>query len=653
MKLTEKFLEQYREMRPDWGYGALGWIVYMRTYSRVKEDGVQEVWWETVKRVVEGVYEAQKTHCDKNGLPWNGNKAQASAQKMYDLIFNFKFLPPGRGLWAMGTDYVRERGSAALNNCAFVSTADIKQNFSYPFTFLMDMSMLGVGVGSDTRGAGSGVLDRPHVLEDTVHVVDDSREGWVNSVSAILEAFGHGTALPGRFDYSRLRAQGAALKGFGGSSSGPGPLKDLHERMSALLWAHCGTGQPVNSTLIVDLFNLIGRTVAAGGIRRSAEIMLGSPDDQEFIQLKDPELHGAELKSHRWVSNNSLFAERGMDYAPFVDQIMKNGEPGFFWLNNARTRRRMKDTRGEWDMNVMGQNPCGEISLESGELCNLVEVYPARHESWEDLKVTLKYAYLYAKTVSLIPTHNLQTNALIGKNRRLGVSVSGVAQALQKHGVRPFLNLMDQGYDYLRHMDNIYSKWLCVPQSIKLTTVKPSGTISLLAGATPGVHLPHSEYYTRNVRFDAGSPLIPVLTRAGYKAEPSVSDDNTTVISFPIHEPFFTKSKADATAWEQFELAAQMQAWWADNSVSVTVTLKEHERKELATILSMYETRMKSVSLLPLNDHGYEQAPYQTLTRSEFMYARGRINDAALGAPDAIAHDIEDAGCSNDSCSII
>src|SRR3990172_894797 len=141
MKLTEGFLEKYKHIKPPWGFDGLGWVVFARTYSRTLPDGKNEQWWQTVQRVIEGLYLAQRVHCDKNGLPWAAMKAQLSAQRMYDLIFNFKFLPPGRGLWAMGTEYVQTRGSAALNNCAFISTENIKypKEFSYPFCFLMDI----------------------------------------------------------------------------------------------------------------------------------------------------------------------------------------------------------------------------------------------------------------------------------------------------------------------------------------------------------------------------------------------------------------------------------------------------------------------------------------------------------------------------------
>ena len=167
-RISDKFLVKYKETIPPFGFNGLGYLVYMRTYSRVKENGENEMWWETVRRVVEGTYHMQQNHMDLQGLAWDAQKAQKSAQEMYDRIFNMKFLPPGRGLWAMGSPITEEKGVyAALNNCAFVSTANIKEDLAKPFTFLMDASMLGVGVGFDTKGADQLLIKGPNIKRQT------------------------------------------------------------------------------------------------------------------------------------------------------------------------------------------------------------------------------------------------------------------------------------------------------------------------------------------------------------------------------------------------------------------------------------------------------------------------------------------------------
>jgi len=143
-KLDLKFIDKYKKKTVPFGFNGLGEIVYYRTYSRLKPDGSNEEWFETIQRVVEGTYDLQKKHIEQSQLGWNEQKAQKSAQEMYDRMFNMKFLPPGRGLWGMGSDITTTRKRfAALNNCAFVSTSTIDIDYSKPFEFMMDMSMLG------------------------------------------------------------------------------------------------------------------------------------------------------------------------------------------------------------------------------------------------------------------------------------------------------------------------------------------------------------------------------------------------------------------------------------------------------------------------------------------------------------------------------
>lgn len=645
-KLTDSFLSKYKDKQPAWG--PLGEIVYRRTYSRPLPDGGNEEFWQTLKRVVEGTYNIQKQHCERYRLPWSSQKAARSAQTMYQLMWEFKFLPPGRGLWAMGTPMIEQSSAAALHNCSFISTEDLDKDFSGPFCFMMNMMMLGVGCGGDTRGAGVVKIRAPEISKD-LFIVEDSREGWVALLHTALESYMGNARHPSNVDYSRVRPAGTPIKGFGGTASGPGALQDLIADVDAILRPLIGS--PITSTAIVDLFNVVGRCVVAGNVRRSAELILGDSEDKDFLSLKDPARHSKALRHHRWASNNSIFAKVGMNYQEVANQTSTNGEPGYLWLENAQCYRRLTDPKEDPDLHVGGCNPCGEMVLHSAELCCLVECFPTNHSSLEEWKRTLKFAYLYGKTVTLLPTHNERTNAVQLKNRRLGVSQAGIVQSIKKHGLREHFRWCDEGYKYLEDLDKLYSGWLCIPRSIRLTTVKPGGSIPLLVGATPGIHFPHSEYYIRNIRFGKNSPLIEPLKDAGYSTEEDITSPDTTVVSFPIHEQNFSKAKADVSMWEQLELAAQMQHWWSDNAVSVTVTIKPDEAKDLARALELYETRLKSVSFLPLQDHGYAQAPYITISKSRYEELVGGlrlVNFAGVGK----AIDMDDNYCSGDKCSI-
>jgi ribonucleotide reductase alpha subunit len=485
-KLDESFVNNFKGTQPDWG--PLGYVTYKRTYARlIEEEKRTEEFWETVRRVVEGCYSIQKEHCKKLGLPWNPKKAQKSAQTMYEKVWNFKFTPPGRGFWMMGTEFIDKHGSMALNNCGFVSTEDIAIKKSKAFEWLMDALMLGVGVGFDTKGAGKIEIKKPKD-ETFVFEVPDSREGWVQALRHLLMAYFEGRAMP-VYDFSKIRPAGSLIRGFGGVASGPQPLKDMLNSQKEILDKRIGN--TLTSVDIVDLMNLIGKCVVAGNVRRSAEIAIGSVDDDEFLTCKQDQ---EALYHHRWASNNSVYGYRGMDYQKIVDNIAKNGEPGIIFMKNAQDYGRMGRPPNYKDKKAKGVNPCGEQTLESFELCCLVETFPSRHHSLPEFLDTLKYAYLYAKSVTLINTHWNETNAVMGKNRRIGTSQTGIVDAFAKHGRSEVLRWCDEGYKRLKQLDEKFSNFFCVPQSIKITTVKPSGTVSILPGVAPGIHYPHSEY---------------------------------------------------------------------------------------------------------------------------------------------------------------
>jgi adenosylcobalamin-dependent ribonucleoside-triphosphate reductase len=589
------------------------------------------------------MFDIQKQHVARLGLEWNDAKAQRTAKDAYDRLFTLKWSPPGRGLWMMGTKFVQERTGAGLFNCAFRSTKDVSTKGGYLFAWIMDALMVGIGVGFDTKGAGTATVRKPNFVDD-VYVIDDSREGWVRSVRILLDGYYFGSDVP-RFDYSAIRPLGAPIRGFGGTSAGHEPLALLHQSLEELY--NPRIGETVTSVDIVDTENLIGKCVVAGNVRRSAALALGAHDDREYLSMKNDE---DKLYSHRWGSNNSFEAMVGMDYTWHAEQSQKNGEPGYIWLNNARTRGRFKDEPRDDDRHVMGFNPCVEQQLEDAELCCLVETYPAKHDSYEDYLKTLKIAYLYGKTVTLVNTHWPETNAIMLKNRRIGLSQSGVVQAFAKHGRREVYDWCDRAYDHVQDLDEEYSNWLCIPRSVRMTSIKPSGTVSLLNGSTPGIHFPESEYYIRRIRFSNTSDLLDHLRKAGYNMEPDAYSPNTTVVEFPVQEPYFEKSKKNVSMWEQLEIAAQYQHFWADNSVSVTVTFQPEEASSLKSALEMYETRLKAVSFLAYKETGYKQAPYEAITKEEYEKMSSKITPI-----ERIETETEGAGskfCTNDTCEI-
>ncbi|WJZ48428.1 ribonucleoside-triphosphate reductase [Actinomycetia phage DSL-LC01] len=667
-RLNAEFVEEYKTKKPPFGYqdaagNSVGEITFLRTYSRLKNDGSKETWSDVCERVINGMYSLQKDHCKVNRLPWNDAKAQSSAKDAFDRLFNLKWTPPGRGLWVMGTPLVNvQKNSAALQNCAFVSTKEMtKANPAKPFAFLMEASMLGVGVGFDNKGAEKDfTIYEPSRVGSFVYEVPDTREGWVESVTLLVNSYLKPDQNTIEFDYHLVRPAGTPIKTFGGTAAGHEPLKKLHDYIREMFAGRAG--QTLTKTDIADIGNLIGVCVVSGNVRRSAELLIGSIDDQDFLNLKNPEKYpkrnsyDPDTPGWGWMSNNSVEVSVGQDLSPIIEGIALNGEPGVIWMDVSRKFGRLGDKPNNKDHRVAGYNPCAEQSLESYECCTLVETYLNRHENIEDYKKTLKYAYLYAKTVTLLPTHWEETNAIMQRNRRIGASMSGVANFADTHGLPVLRDWMDAGYATIKEYDNTYSEWLGIRESIKMTTVKPSGTVSILAGESPGVHwTPGGKYFLRAIRFSNEDPMLSLFKMANYRVEPaSESPDSTSVVFFPI-KSLAKRAERDVTIFEKMSLAGTAQHHWSDNSVSVTISFDpETEAKHIGTVLHMYDGRLKTVSFLPSGNAVYPQMPYTQITEEEYNEASKSIFPIDLtGIYAGLAMDaIGEAYCTTDSCEI-
>ena len=665
-KLSEDFVAGYKGKKAPFGYtdaagNSVGEITFLRTYSRLKEDGTKETWSDVCERVINGMYSIQKDHCKSQRLPWNDAKAQASAKEAFDRLFNLKWTPPGRGLWVMGTPLVNQhKNSAALQNCAFVSTMEMtKQNPSRPFAFLMEASMLGVGVGFDDKGADKEFTIYAPTQGDT-YVIPDTREGWVESVAALINSYLRADTKAPVFDYKEIRPAGTPIKTFGGTAAGSEPLEKLHNYIHKLFKDRAG--EKLTRTDIADIGNLIGVCVVSGNVRRSAELLIGRIEDDNFLNLKNSERY-PERNSYDpaapgwgWMSNNSVETEVGKDLSAIVEGIARNGEPGVIWLDVSRKYGRLADPANNKDWRVAGYNPCAEQSLESYECCTLVETYLNRHDDLDDFKRTLKFAYLYAKSVTLLPTHWEETNAIMQRNRRIGTSMSGVANFADTKGLPVLREWMDEGYKVVKGHDNVYSEWLGIRESIKMTTVKPSGTVSILAGESPGVHWTvGGEYFDRAIRFANSDPMLPLFKMANYRVEAaSESPDTTSVVFFPIKSGA-KRSEKDVSIFEKMSLAATAQRYWSDNSVSVTVSFdSEKEAEHIGTVLHMYDGQLKTVSFLPQGNFTYPQMPYTQITSDEYDDATMKLFPIDFsGVYAGMAADaIGEAYCTTDSCEI-
>jgi ribonucleoside-triphosphate reductase len=492
--------------------------------------------------------------------------------------------------------------------------------------------MLGVGVGFDDKGADKGfMIYRPagNTTEPFWYSIPDTREGWVESVRLLLDSYLKPNQFAVNFDYSLIRPSGEPIRTFGGTAAGPDPLQKLHRKIRELFDGR--SGSTLTRRDIADVGNLIGVCVVSGNVRRSAELLIGRIDDKEFINLKNPEIYpernywstdpdDPQEPGWGWMSNNSVEAKVGDSYEHLIDRIASNGEPGIIWMDTTRQFGRLIDPPNNKDHRAAGYNPCAEQSLESFEMCTLVETYLNRHDSLADFKQTLKYAFMYAKTVTLLPTHWKRTNAIMQRNRRIGCSVSGVANFVDSQGMTELRTWLNEGYTTVRTYDSIYSEWLCVRESIKTTTVKPSGTVSILAGESPGVHwAPGGEFFDRAIRFSKDEPMVRLFEAAGYRIEPDVKNpDTTVVVYFPIHSKA-RRGEGDVSLFEKANLAVVAQRYWSDNSVSVTLSFNpETEAQHVGTVLHMHEGQLKTVSFLPSYPGVYPQMPYTAITAQDY-----------------------------------
>ncbi len=542
-----------------------------------------------------------------------------------------------------------------------VSTKDLDKNDPGAlFAWVMDALMLGIGVGFDTVGQDKNFSIYAPTEPEQVFEIPDTREGWVESVRLLINSYLRANQSIQKFNYDLIRPLGAPIKGFGGVASGPAPLIKLHDHIDRVIGSR--GGETLDSRAIVDLVNLIGTCVVSGNVRRSATLALGNAGDETFMNLKNSELFpernsfDPENPGWAWMSNNSISAEVGTNYEDYVDLITENGEPGFIWLDVARNYGRLKDAPDGKDYRVMGFNPCAEQPLESYELCTLVEVHLNRHESKEDFLRTLKFAYLYGKTVTLVPTHWPQTNGIMQRNRRIGTSLTGIASFADQKGLPVVREWMDEGYNKIRHYDHKYSEWLCVRESIRVTTVKPSGSVSILSGATPGVHWgPGGNFFLRAIRFGTTDPMIHLFKAAGYTIEDDVVSANTSVVYFPIKSGH-PRSEKEVTLFEKIALAATAQKYWSDNGVSVTLSFdKETESKHIVPALNMYEGQLKAVSFLPMEKTVYPQQPYTQITVEQYESYIGKLKHIDFAAIYDGVDNLEAQGeayCTTDYCEI-
>ena len=353
----------------------------------------------------------------------------------------------------------------------------------------------------------------------------------------------------------------------------------------------------------------------------SAQIALGDAKDTEYLRAKRWDL--GNVPNWRCYSNNSVICNdisEIIDNEDFWQGYNGKGEPyGLVNLKLSRSCGRLGDVNYP-DPDVQGYNPCAEQSLERNECCTLAEVYLPNISSYEELKKCVKYLYRVCKHSLTLPCPDSKhTEWVVHKNMRMGIGMTGILQATEEQ--RGWLK---DCYTYLRDFDNSYSAEHGFPRSIKLTTVKPSGTLSILGHCTAGVHPGFSRYYIRRIRIASESKLINVAKEHGYHIEyvlnfDGTPDYTTKVVQFPYSLPEHTILAKSCSAIDQMEFVKRLQTEWSDNSVSVTVYYRKEELPEIKEWLRKnYNDSVKTISFLLHSNHGFLQAPLEEITKERY-----------------------------------
>ena len=297
----------------------------------------------------------------------------------------------------------------------------------------------------------------------------------------------------------------------------------------------------------------------------------------------------------------------------------------------------------------MGFNPCAEQSLANFETCCLAEIYLPNIDNYEELLRVSRLLYRINKHSLAIPCAIKETEDIVHKNMRMGIGVTGYLQATEEQ--RSWLS---DCYEQLRIYDDEYSRLAGFPSSIKLTTVKPSGTLSLLAGVTSGAHPAYAQYYIRRIRMASDSALVGTARRNGYPVEyvrnfDGTEDKSTSVVSFPCSFPEGTALAEDMSAVDQLEIIKRLQAEWSDNAVSVTIYYRKEELEPIKEWLRLNYKNVKSVSFLLHNDHGFDQAPLEAITKEEFDKMSKAVTPitslAAISMEDVDIQDCDTGAC--------
>lgn len=634
-------------------------FIHTSRYARwLPEEGRRETWEETVARY----FNFFESHLQEK----HGYRVSPKERKeLENAVLNLEVMPSMRALMTAGE--ALKRDNVAGYNCSYVAVNRLRA-----FDEILYILMCGTGVGFSVERRE--VDNLPVIAEDfhsteTTIVVADSKIGWAKAYKELVSLLSMGQ-IP-KWDVSKVRPAGERLKTFGGRSSGPEPLVDLFEFTVATFQK--SAGRRLTSIECHDIVCKIAEIVVVGGVRRSALISLSSLQDDRMRDAKSGQWWVTD--GQRALANNSAVYDGPVEVGQFMEEWLslyksKSGERGIFNREAARrgiernTENRTKNDRQRETNHNFGTNPCSEIVLRDCEFCNLTEIVVREDDTPESLRRKARLATILGTWQSTLTDFRYLSSSW-KKNcedeRLLGVSMTGIMDSDLTNGNTDGLEemLADLRDDVVK-TNREYAKNLGIEQSVSITCVKPSGTVSQLVDSASGIHARHNPHYIRTVRADNKDPLCQFMKDQGFPAEACVmKPDNVTVFSFPVKAPENSVFRTDMTAIEQLELWLKYQMFWTEHKPSVTITVKEHEWFDVGAWVWNNLDNISGISFLPHSDHSYRQAPYQDATKEEYEELLEKMpTDIDWSKLQNYEQEDNTAGsqtmaCSGDSCDVV
>lgn len=583
--------------------------IHISRYSRWRDDlGRRETWEETVQRYVD--FFDQKT---------GGVHTEILNGKVKNYILDLKVMPSMRALMTAGQ--ALERENLAGFNCSYLAV-NTKRSFSEALYILM----CGTGVGFSCERQDIAKLPAVPdelVKTDSVIAVADSKKGWAKAYHALLSHLWNGD-IP-NVDYSKVRPAGERLKVFGGRASGPEPLDRLFK--FTIETFQKARGAKLNSLEVHDLMCMIGEIVVVGGVRRSALISLSNLSDQRMRDAKAGQWWSDNPQ--RGLANNSVAYTEKPSAEIFMEEWLalvksKSGERGIF-NRQAAANQAAKWGRRTADHSY-GCNPCSEIILRDKQLCNLSEVIIREDDTLETLREKVEVATILGTLQATLTDFKFVSEAWArntAEEALLGVSLTGIMDNKLMSGVQgteQLTNVLNELRDHARSVNNEWANTLGINASTSITCVKPSGTVSQLCNTASGIHARHNHNYIRTVRVDKKDPLYDFMKDRGFVTEDDVMrPGSTAVVSFAIESPDTAVTRDQVTAMQALELWLLYQREWCEHKPSVTVTVRDEEWLTVGAWVYEHFDEVSGISFLPHTDHTYQQAPYQDMTRDEFI----------------------------------